>query len=194
MHRHQRKVKLAGHYSARSAGRKQRAHDGPMSSRPAQVHAHQHRHDHADDHSAQRQQNVLDADNLVIEAEDVFANETLWRLVTMHNVVTYFGHRVLLQVKGQENSVLRKLILIHQLIFSGLKLVLRHCDQLAKFIVRKHQHVRLHFVVIHAAKLCARQFVLPRFDRSEMNRDRHARHQVLLESQLRHPEAMRYVL
>ena len=101
VHRHQRKVKLAGHYSARSAGRKQRAHDGPMSSRPAQVHAHQHRHDHADDHGAQRQQDILNADHFVIEAEDVFANETLRRLVTMHNVVSCFCHRVLLQIKAQ---------------------------------------------------------------------------------------------
>ena len=43
--------------------------------RPDHVNAHQQRQEHADKHRRQRQKVILDPDDLVIEAEDVFANE-----------------------------------------------------------------------------------------------------------------------
>jgi hypothetical protein len=51
---------------------------------PRKVHAHQNGHRHADQDGRQGQHDVLDTDDLMIKAEDVFANEAGRWLVPVH--------------------------------------------------------------------------------------------------------------
>ena len=93
VHGDEREIKFAAHHAARGSRGKQSAQDRQLASRPAQVQAHQHRHHHSDQHGGQRQQDVLDADHLVIQTEDVLANEALRRFVPVHHVMSCFCHQ-----------------------------------------------------------------------------------------------------
>ncbi len=52
---------------------------------------HQHGHRHPDQHGRERQNDVLDADHLVIQAKDVLTNEARGRRMTVH-FVRFSGH------------------------------------------------------------------------------------------------------
>ncbi len=88
VHRHQRQVKLRSHHAAGRARRKQRLQNGPTRSRPGQVQSHEQRHRHADQHCRQRQHDVLDADDLVVDAEDVLTYEARRCRVPVHALVS----------------------------------------------------------------------------------------------------------
>ena len=53
------------------------AHQRQHRGRPDQVNAHQQRQEHPDKHRRERQEEILNADDFVIEAENVFPDETL---------------------------------------------------------------------------------------------------------------------
>ena len=87
MHGEQGEVILRRHDATGGAdlGEQSEARDRPI--RPDQVNAHQPGEDHADEHSDEGKRVVLLSDHFVVETEDVFADEALWRLM----VVDYVG-------------------------------------------------------------------------------------------------------
>ena len=63
-----------------------------MRGRPRQMQAHQERQGHADEHGEQGQEQILNADHLVIDAEDIFPNETGRRLVVPVAAAVFVCH------------------------------------------------------------------------------------------------------
>ncbi len=59
------------------------AHQRQTSRRPHQVNAHQQRKKHPDKHRRERQEEILNADDFVIEAKNIFSNEPLRARVSM---------------------------------------------------------------------------------------------------------------
>ena len=61
--------------------------------RPHQVQAHQDGKREAHEHAEQRQEVILNANHLVVEAEDVFPDEALGRLVPVNCFRVRFCHQ-----------------------------------------------------------------------------------------------------
>ena len=81
MHGHQRQVQFRRHDAARRAGGPKLFEECDLGVRIHHVKSHQHRQRHPQKHREQRQKIVLNADDFVIEAENIAANKTLRRVV-----------------------------------------------------------------------------------------------------------------
>ena len=81
VHGHQRKIQLRRHDAALRRRGPQGGEPAYLGIRVDQVIAHEQRQAHADQHRKQGQEVVLDADDLVVQAEDILPDEALRRVM-----------------------------------------------------------------------------------------------------------------
>src|ERR1039457_6271898 len=96
MHGHQRKVQFRSHDPAWRGGGPKLRKPGDPGVRVDHVESHEQRKTHDDQHRKQGQKVVLDADDLVVQAEDILPDEALRRVMRVdygrrHMVVTVNG-------------------------------------------------------------------------------------------------------
>ena len=134
-----------------------------MAVRPDHVDAHQQRQKHADKHRRQRQEVILNPDDFMVEAEDVFANEAVGAAerepsVREHRVATWAA--IIVSPPPEPTPFVEV------------------------FLADHFQHA-MHFVVAETAKLGAGDFIVPDFCGSEVHVDFKPGNRVLLEAHVR---------
>ena len=161
VHGHQLQVELRGHHVAGSAVLGQQVQSRDSQIRPAQVEAHEPGEEHPNQHRRQGEPVILLADDFMVEAEDVLADEAGWRSMLSRVSVRCIVHWVTSKQRSHRRrhcgapASLHCLFLLHPRI---------------KVFRRQHRKVRLHVVVPQTTELRAHDLVAANLGSGEMHR------------------------